>query len=177
MKHLFAVFCMLLFAAPVHAQEVRVDGIEIVRFGIYELEVASTRRDTDGVLQHVIRDWQLIDSTTSIPMRLGVTFGIEYRLIGEPRGERVAVRRAYRFPRPGARPPGASAPLSMSSTPSRVTVNGTALATYTLEEPWELLSGRWVVEIWHGDRKLGEQAFTLVPEYAEAIQPRVDASR
>jgi len=176
MKHLISVFCLLLFAAPVHAQDVRIDGIEIVRAGIYDMAVISTERDADGVLQHVA-NYRLIESTTSVPMRLGVTFGIEYRLIGEPGGERVTVRRAYRFPQPGGRPPGASVPLLTSSAPYEVTVNGNATASYTLEEPWELLSGIWVIEIWHGDHKLGEQAFTLVPEYAEAMRPRVEASR
>jgi hypothetical protein len=30
------------------------------------------------------------------------------------------------------------------------------------DNDYELLPGRWTFEIWYGDRKLGEQSFTVV---------------
>jgi len=176
MKHVLFVFCVLLFAAPAQGQEPRIDGFEIIRVGIYDVERASTTRDADGVLQNVLSHWRLAASTTSIPARLSVTFGIEYRIIGEPDGAPVSFRRVFRFPQPGARPPGSSAPLPVSSASRRVRLNQISVATYTLQEPWELMSGLWVLEIWHGDRKLGELEFTLVPEYAGSMHSRIGPS-
>ena len=167
MKHLAIACWLFILAAPARGQEPRIDAFEIVSVGTYEVDSVSTERDSDGVLQHAVTNVRQIAGTTTIPLRLGVTLGIQYRIVGAPDGALVPLRRVYRFPPPGARPPGSPAPLALSSAPDRVTVNATFAATYTLEEPWELMPGRWVLEIWDGDRKLGEQAFTLVGDYAE----------
>ena len=167
MNRLAIFLGLLLLAAPARAQEPRIEGFEIVSVGTYEVDMAPGERDSQGVLQHIVSNERQTAATTSIPVRVGVTFGIQYRVTGAPDGAAIPVRHVYRFPYPGARPPGSPAPLRANSADYGATLNGTSVATYTLEEPWELLPGRWVLEIWAGDRRLGEQAFTLVGDYAE----------
>jgi hypothetical protein len=43
-------------------------------------------------------------------------------------------------------------------------MNRVRFTGYTLAEPWELMPGKWVISIWQGNRKLGEQQFTVVKE-------------
>lgn len=33
---------------------------------------------------------------------------------------------------------------------------------YGFDDPWELVPGTWTIELWHGDRKLATQSFTVV---------------
>lgn len=162
MKHI--LLCLGLFATTWSAQaaEPNIEGFELVSAGIYTREVKSTERDAQGVLQHVVTDVKLVLSTTQIPAKLGVTFGIQYRLLGEPAGVTVTVRRETHYPSPGATPPGASVPLLVSTKEVKRTLNLVATQTYTLEEDWEVLPGKWRLEVWSGDRKLGGQEFTLV---------------
>ena len=41
---------------------------------------------------------------------------------------------------------------------------------YGLDQPWEMIPGKWRFEIWSGDRLLAEQSFTVVPA-EEAKRP------
>lgn len=163
MKHLLLTVSLLLLAAPSFAAEPDVKGVELIRFGIYTLDVASSERDSNGVLQNVVQNPRLALSTTTVPAKIGVTFGIEYKVVGTPDGAQIEMRKVTRFPAPGAKPPGASQALTSNARPVTRVLNQVHFSSYTLEEPWELLTGTWAIELWYEDRKIGEQQFTLVP--------------
>jgi len=160
MRQLLLAVILLLVATPSLAAEVDVTGFEIVRFGIYERTVVSTERDADGVLQSVVRS-RHVSSTTTVPAKIGVTFGVEFK-IGTADDKPINIRKVVRYPAPGAIPPGASKRLESNSLAITPVLNKARYSGYTLEEPWELLTGTWTIEFWHGDRKLGGQEFTLV---------------
>ncbi|HYD14082.1 MAG TPA: DUF3859 domain-containing protein [Allosphingosinicella sp.] len=149
-------------ATAAAAQAPQVRGIEIFEAGIYERGVSSSHRGADGVLQSDTQDERLVEATTRIPMRPGITFGISYRIAGSPEGEPVTVQRITRYPAPGGWPPGARTPLRETTSPQQVQVGGTSYSDYKLEEAWELIPGIWTIEIRLGDRVLASQRFTLV---------------
>jgi len=161
MRQLLFAVILLLVATPSLAAKVDATGFEIVRFGIYERTVVSTERDADGVLQSVTQNTRLLSSTTTVPAKIGVSFGVEFK-IGTPDGKPISIRKVVRYPAPGAIPPGASKRLVSNSLTITPVLNKVRYSGYTLEEPWELLTGTWTIEFWHGDRKLGGQEFTLV---------------
>ena len=139
-----------------------VQSFEVVRAGIYESEVLSSRRDAMGILQNATAGEQLLYGTTRIPAKIGVDFGLDFKVTGVPDGAWVTLRVVTRYPEPGATPPGAAKPILTAARPLHRRLNQESHTGYLLQEPWELIPGKWAIEFWLGDRKLGEQEFTLV---------------
>lgn len=162
MKLVISGLCALALAAPVAAQSTRVQSIEISDAGIYTPEVKSTQRDANGVLQSVVSNPRLVTPTTTIPAKVGVSFGFRYRIVGAPAGAHVAITKVTRYPAPGARPPGSTKPLLSSSSTLIRQVSVPTFSAYSIEEPWEVLPGKWVFEFWFGNQKLCAQEFTFV---------------
>src|SRR5262245_33942805 len=100
---------LFVLAAPFSisnaSAQVQVTGCEITNVGIYEIKnqkatsapgVATGNLMTEGTLN-------LIQSTSSIPARQGITFGYRYKLTGSPMGASVVVRDINIVPEPGLR--------------------------------------------------------------------------
>ena len=149
---------------PVENPQAALRGVEVVRAGTYSLGKMATQRDASGVLQNAIPNPRFVQRAATIRAKIGVTFGFQFKVTGVPDGAWVTLRIVTRYPRPGATPPGAAHPLRITEQSLRRKLNRVIEAGYTLQEPWELIPGRWAIEVWSGDRKLGEQEFTLVPE-------------
>ena len=164
MKHWPVAISLLAAGTPAAAQQPAVRGFVVVEKGMYTRAVVSSQRDSNGVVQNVVSDPQLVLGTKQIPAKLGVSFGFRFFLTGTPPGAKVTMRKEVRYPAPGARPPGSASPLVLSSVSTDVPLNRVRFTGYTLAEPWELIPGRWVISLWAGDRKLGEQEFTVVKE-------------
>jgi hypothetical protein len=154
----------LALAVPAAAQVTRVQGVEVIDAGIYAPVIKSTHRDSKGVLQSVIGNPRLVTRTTTIPAKLGVSFGFRYRIVGAPVGAHVALTKVTRYPAPGGRPAGSTQPLLASSRPLIRQLNVYSYSAYSIEEPWEVLPGKWVFEFWFADRMIGSQEFTLVAQ-------------
>jgi len=41
---------------------------------------------------------------------------------------------------------------------------GQTYTSYSFDEEWELIPGKWKFEVWHKGKKLCEQSFTVVPD-------------
>ena len=164
MKHAYLAGILAVVGSAADAQQAQVDGCRIVQAGIYATDSATpATRDSNGVLSH--NDFSvphLALATTEIPLKSGVNFGIEYTLTGHPDGAGVSIRDELHYPAPGARPPGSTGPLLVAPTTDNASINRGFYSFYTLEEPWELLPGKWEFQLWLGDRELCSQEFTLV---------------
>jgi hypothetical protein len=164
MKHWPVAFGLLAVGTPAAAEPSKVRGFAVMETGIYTRDIISSERDSNGVVRNVISNPQLVAGTTRIPAKLGVSFGFRFMVSGAPTDAKVTVRKETRYPAPGARPPGSASPLAVSSVSTDVPLNRVRFTGYTLAEPWELVPGKWVISVWFGDRKLGEQQFTVVKE-------------
>jgi hypothetical protein len=148
---------------PVGAQAARIDRMEPVDHGTFQLQVGP-REAAPGTATGWITVGQaatLLDGTGRVPARLGVSFGVRFRVGGPRVGEIVRLNAIWHFPEPGLKNPGTGNVYRQQTTEIEVgsgTINGTF---YRLDEAWELLPGTWVIEIREGDRKLLEQAFTV----------------
>jgi hypothetical protein len=164
MRYVGFAICLAAVSTPAAAQEATVGTFQVVEAGIYTRDIISSSVDAQGVRQNVISNPKLALSTTRIPLKLGVSFGFMFKVSGTPDGAVITVRKETHYPAPGARPPGSSAPLLVNTGATRVALNTVRYSGYTLAEPWELIPGKWIFSFWLGDRKLGEQEFTLVAE-------------
>jgi hypothetical protein len=103
-----------------------------------------------------------VETTTTIPAELGVKFGIRYRVIGDPDGQRVTIRKSLLYPLPGVKAPNAPRPLLRSDDPIAPTIGEIGYSGFEFDDPWELVPGVWTIQLWQGTRLLTEQRFNVV---------------
>jgi hypothetical protein len=116
-----------------------------------------------------------LETTTTVPARLGVSFGLEYKLAGAPEGGTATIQIMVIPPKAGLLNPATQRRLYRETwRPSPVTIGAPTMIGYSLERDWEVVPGLWKFEIWQGNRKLGEQSFCLV---AQSEPGRADESR
>jgi hypothetical protein len=159
------VAALLFVASPsVYAQSLHVERIEITNQGIYEIEAQRIIGDKDLAGSHgnVVTKLRRIRTTTIIPARLCISFGLEYRIIGKPNGIEVPITMAIRLPKRGLYDPGTKRIFHRYETVVDRTIGDGHFRSYTLDKEWEVVSGVWTLEFWYEDRKLVEQSFTLI---------------
>ncbi len=55
-------------------------------------------------------------------------------------------------------------PLKRIDRTDNGVIGDTTYVSYGFDDPWELVPGPWILEIWSGDRKLTSQTFTVVKQ-------------
>jgi hypothetical protein len=135
--------------------------VEIVAYGIYTADLQSATRDSQGVLQNLSANFRRETATTNVPAQIGVRFGFEYKLVGKPAGKTFSLKKVTVFPPEGLRSPTVAQPLQHSDTTVTAKLGEKTYVGYRFDDPWELVPGPWRIELWDGDRKVAEQAFTV----------------
>ena len=152
--------------ASASAQEV--SGITIVEHGIYTADITSTERKPGGIGHNTLTNICHVVTTSVIPAKMGLMFGFRYRVEGTPQGLVTNLTRVTRFPVP-LRPPDAVRPVQDSEYPINVRVGAVSYIGYGFDHAWELQTGLWSMELWHGERKLAERSFTIVEGGGESV--------
>lgn len=158
----FAIASLVLFASYPAIAQVQVKNVEVLDYGIYTVDVNSSRRDSQGINENLTTSARLAKATTAIPAEQGVEFGMRYKIDGAPAGTVVSLRELTIFPLPGMRPPTASRPVHISRTTTTPKIGDVSYTGYRLDDPWELLPGVWVIQLWYGDHKVAQQNFTVI---------------
>jgi hypothetical protein len=84
------------------AQQVTVDRIEIITFGIFSPGKITQKEALPGTNGITLRDGrELLSQTETVPGTVGATFGIQYVLRGSPDGQVVKLNYVTRFPQAG----------------------------------------------------------------------------
>jgi Domain of unknown function (DUF3859) len=171
MPFLMSLLALLLAAGAARGQTAEVDRLEVIDFGTYKAEPGSKRKNANGLKTTVTPGVEHLETTAIIPARIGTSFGIRYKVVGDPDKAEVTLRKVISFPPPGLQPSrGKFVPQSESKVETMI--GETVADLYTLEDIFELVPGVWTVELWDGDRKLLTQSFTLE---RPAAPPRPDA--
>jgi hypothetical protein len=164
MKLLLALLTILL-APSVALAAPRVDRIEITEYGIYDTVTASYGVDANGIRENVETNIQHVKTTTEIPAKPHLAFGLKYKLIGAPAGDLVEVRRVVVFPKGGLRPKGKPAQKILDRR-DEAAIGEEGFTDYKFDEAWELVPGPWTFQFWIGGRKLAEKTFIVVADDA-----------
>ena len=136
--------------------------VQITWAGTYTGDRVSSRSGADGVIQHELSNVFLIKSTTRIPARRGIRFGVRYSVSGVPASAIVELRRVLRYPAPGASTPTSKSLIPTDEIEVQCAAGTECITGYGLDQPWEVIPGRWTFEFWSGDRLLAEQSFTVL---------------
>lgn len=164
MHRLILSLPLLLTVSSVDAADVRVERIGVVDKGIYAIEAGSETADAGmptGAITAVTTA-RLIKSTTTIPARIGIEFGLRFVVVGEPEGAEVTLDIVNIYPEPGLRMPDKQTALHTSEYRRTKRVGDTEYLGYGLENGWELVPGTWTFQIWHDGRKLVDENFAVV---------------
>jgi uncharacterized protein DUF3859 len=147
------------------AQTANVDRIEIIEFGLYDLKTVN-KVDAPAIASGTLAttEGKLTKRTTTIPARLGVAFGYTFKIYGSPQGAPVTLRDINIVPEPGLRNPKTGSPVYREESNYTRKIGDTVRSDYQLSYDWTLVPGKWVFQLWVGDRKMAEQIFTLVKE-------------
>lgn len=146
--------------APVTAQ------VEIRSYGLFTARTTGFKPNpTDPSGREGMADGVgLIEQTDRLCARLGVNFGIEFRLVSASGGMGMApLRIVTRFPPDGI--VNAAGKRFTSTEATHTMLVGTeTVRLYTFDEPWEMVAGVWSFEIYQGDARLAEQRFTVATQ-------------
>jgi len=158
--HVAALF-LLLGSVAAGAQEAT--GVEVYEYGIYERGaiLGEFAPPNKGYRHTAVSGMKHLETTRVIPGRLGVTFGLRYRIQGGL-GFLVPVRVVLKFPPQGLLTPGYPEPLLVDETEMTRELGGDNFSAHTFDYPWEIEPGIWTIEIWSGDTKLGEEQFEVI---------------
>lgn len=156
------VFASIGSAAAL-AEQVKIDHIEIVTFGIFSSGKITKQEDRPGTNGIKLREGRkLLSQTEIVPGIVGTTFGIQYVLQGAPKGQVVKLTYVTRFPRPGM-VNDKLLKMEKSEFEWNDTIGESAIRTYTLDHEWEVVPGDWTLEFYYDGRKIGEKHFTMTP--------------
>lgn len=143
-----------------------VDRVTIIEKGIYLAEAAKDIEDKNVAAgaTSVLNNVRLAKDTTTVPARVGTRFGFRAETDGSPIGAKVQLKVVIKYPEPGIINPNTHETTHRDEVIKTVALGGTRWTGYTMDDPWEVVPGRWTFEIWDGDRKLAEQNFTVVKQ-------------
>ena len=163
MRRSLFVLALVAFAAPVQAQEVTVERVEVIDTGIFSLVLGEETDDPNLPGEKIVSvdSAEIVKSTTTVPARIGLEFGIAYRIIGEPEGSDVALGFHFEYPEPGLADPEIDSPLLVSDFTRQRTIGKTEYTGFGFENDWELVPGTWTFAIRHEGETLAERTFTV----------------
>jgi hypothetical protein len=152
------------------AQGSKVERVEIIEAGIYRAETLTIEQapGTASRQRNILSYTGLIELTTRIEAKIGVHFGMRYRVVGRPANAAVRLTSVTLYPAPGLKSPTAASHQARGEHPLLATIGQINYRGYVFEQDWELVPGVWTFELWDGQRKLASQAFEVVKSRAGA---------
>ena len=140
-----------------------IQRIDITEYGIYRAHVTNeiSALGTPTGTVALVNEIKLVQATTTVPARLGVSFGIRFKIVGR-KGGSVNLKMVTLIPQPGIRNPKTGNTSVRSEYLRTKKINSVHYSDYSFDSPWEIVAGKWTLEIWDGNRKLASQSFNVV---------------
>jgi hypothetical protein len=87
-------FLLLSLLSVAYAQTAQIERIDIVGKGIYQVATGkqTPEKQTPTGVATSVENVKKLEDTTTVPARPGLEFGIEYVIVGMPKGAQVPVR-------------------------------------------------------------------------------------
>jgi hypothetical protein len=164
MRGPFALLFLAAVAGDACAQgSGKVERIEIVETGIYRAETAGIEQapSTATRQRNILSETRLLVPTTRVEAKLGVHFGMRYRVVGSPNLATVKLVSVTQYPAPGLKNPKSDKPQTRGEHSLFATIGQINYRGYVFEHDWEMVAGIWTFELWDGQRKLTSQTFAV----------------
>ncbi len=154
---------LLLGLLPALAQSLNVERAELVRPGVYQIEVGKPIPDASLATGNRVeaRAYKNVKVGTDIPAKLGTIIGAEVTIVGAPRRGKVPLKVVWRYPEPGLTNPETKVTKTMDEYSDTQLVGEKFPVFWGLTQDWHLVPGTWTLEISYGDRRLVTQQFQV----------------
>jgi hypothetical protein len=144
------------------ASAANVTGAEVLEYGVFaKVTSVGPRKDEGSVTGQVdqVPEARLKEKTTTIEAALGTSFGILVKVTGDPPGELLNCSIRWIPP--------LTNPVSGKTTERNEIQNqqmiGRPQATgYTFENAWEMVPGKWTVQLVYNSKVIAEKTFDIV---------------
>ena len=145
------------------AETVRIDRIEVVQAGVYDIQAGISKEDQSVSTGHkvTVRVYKNLRTGTQIDAKAGTVIGAELTIVGAPRRGKVPIKVVWRYPPPGLINPETKSARTEDEYSDVQVVGETFPVFWGLTQEWHLVPGTWTLEVWHGERKLVEQEFQI----------------
>ena len=155
---------LALCVVVAEAQNTRVDRIDLLRAGIFQAAVAKEIPDTSlaSGSRHEVTKPELQSAGKTVPAKLGLRFGFEYRIVGEPDDAPVPIKEVTVFPIQGLRSPETGKTIYREEIEREGRIGKVSGKGYGFDHAWELVPGTWRFELWYSGRKLADESFQVV---------------
>jgi Domain of unknown function (DUF3859) len=164
MKKLLTFPAALLLVAAISraACAQAIQQIDVIDLGIYRanrIKQEDAPTTPAGILGHVV-SLELLEATTTIPALRGVRFGFAFKIAGQS-GAKVRLKFVILIPQPGIQRGGTESSVVRGEYFQTLVVGELSYFGYKFDYPWEVVLGKWTLEIWDGSRRLTSQAFYI----------------
>ena len=145
-----------------YAADMTISAVEIVGYGIFTAR--STERDQRATPTSPGRDLvegvRFVEFTSDIPGELGTGFGFQYIINSSPKGQLIDVTTVIIFPE-GGLVDARGRVYKRASEKQRVPIGRKIFYGYGFDEPWEIVPGEWIFQVWHRKAKIAQKKFTV----------------
>lgn len=131
-------------------------------FGIYQLQTVGRVQDT-GVSSGAVNfasSQNLLKQTDVVDARLGLTFGLNFTPRGTPPAAQIHVK--ARITHPPIRNPQTNRVFTVEEYSRTERLGIPSFSSFTFENEWEMVPGKWTFQICYGDDVIVEKSFTVV---------------
>lgn len=142
----------------------RVDGVDILEFGIYKTEVSRMVPSPDSRTGQVSamsrRKTELLSETDQIPARLHSLFGFRYKVRGEPRYRMIPINLVVLFPSEPKERQTAKLPdrITHTLTPP---IGKKDFVGFGFQTEDERIPGIWTFQLYYQKELLAEKKFNV----------------
>jgi hypothetical protein len=162
MKKLLQILSIALgFAFAAGCSQAGSGELRVVDYGLYEASNESSISDTNSPTGEVRSGgtFTLVEQSDTIPAKLGNAFGFRFSIPKDL--QQTQLRYVYSFPE--IRNPATGRSYTSFESLGEAKGHGPSSGIfYNLTDPWELVPGKWTIQVFVNDRKLLERQFTLV---------------
>lgn len=140
-----------------------VTSAEVIEYGVFDKIGSVGRTKVNGVLSGQIdevTEARIKEQTSTIVAALGTSFGIRVKLTGSPTGEMINC--SVRVIHPKLTNPKSSQASERDEWPSQRRIGYPMRVGYTFDHPWELVPGKWTIQIIYESKVVAEKTFDVV---------------
>jgi hypothetical protein len=119
------------------------------------------------------KNFHLVEATKEIPAKRGVEFGVIYTLKTYLGTGTTPVRVVFTYPEAGLRNPRTGKTSFSNENTFAKKYDAEQMESYTFEEDWELVPGKWLIQVFDRQKKLAECVFKVMKPKNEVKTPAV----
>jgi len=171
---MLAAVVSVLISCVKSETKISVIGAEVTEAGIYSAQVVK-EFSTPGVVggtNQGLDAFTLVQATTNIPARVGTRFGFRYTIHGTHSNVPIVLTMVAE--NPPLKDPKSGKTQSRDEYELHSWI-GRTYTSYSFDEEWELIPGKWRFEVWHKGQKLCEQCFLVVPDTMQKSSNEIGA--